>query len=107
MKKEQLAGRSKSMPDQDAWGMARIPYWLTPWVFYRPLMRLAHRFNWHHAPMHGPLEDGAMQRWCQWCGFRETYRQSRRAVTERVTGAGSSQNEGSGPGMSIRSGQSL
>lgn len=41
---------------------------------YRNLMKLAHRYDWHYAPMHGPLEDGATQRWCQWCGFRETYR---------------------------------
>lgn len=39
---------------------------------YRPLMRLAHRYNWHYAPVIGPFEDGATQRWCQWCGFRQT-----------------------------------
>lgn len=59
--------------------------WLFYKFIYQRLMRLAHRFDWHHAPMHGPLQDGATQRWCQWCGFRETYRQSRYGVTGRVT----------------------
>jgi hypothetical protein len=40
---------------------------------YRLVMRLAHRYDWHYAPRIGPFEDGATQRWCKWCGFRETY----------------------------------
>lgn len=40
------------------------------YLVYRGLMIFAHRFDWHHAPEHGPLEDGSKQRWCQWCGFR-------------------------------------
>jgi len=35
-------------------------------------MRFAHRYNWHYAPEIGPLEDGNTQRWCEWCGFRQT-----------------------------------
>lgn len=42
--------------------------------FYRGLMRVAHHFNWHWAPVIGPFEDSSTQRWCQWCGFRESYR---------------------------------
>jgi len=43
---------------------------------YRSLMKLAHRFDWHYAPVIGPLsppsEDGRnYQRWCRWCGFRQ------------------------------------
>jgi hypothetical protein len=38
---------------------------------YRPLMRLAHHFDWHYMPTLGPFEDGSTQRWCQWCGLRE------------------------------------
>jgi hypothetical protein len=34
---------------------------------YRPLMRLAHRFNWHHMPPVFP--NGEEQRWCRWCGL--------------------------------------
>lgn len=42
---------------------------------YRPLMRLAHRFNWHYAPEIGPLApDGTYQKWCKWCGLRMSYR---------------------------------
>lgn len=35
---------------------------------------LAHKFDWHYAPVHGPsYPDGSYQRWCQWCGFRQSY----------------------------------
>jgi len=50
--------------------MMRIPFY--GW-FYRSLTRLAHKFDWHYAPVHGPREDGKYQRWCQWCGFRQSY----------------------------------
>ena len=55
-----------------------LGFWRTVWgrLFYRRVMKLAHKLDWHHAPMHGPFEDGATQRWCQWCGFRETYQPS-------------------------------
>ncbi len=43
------------------------------YFLYRTLMRLAHRFDWHHAPTFGPFEDGSTQKWCQWCGLRQTY----------------------------------
>lgn len=44
----------------------------------RRITILAHRFNWHYAPVIGPIDghpDGKdrYQRWCQWCGFRESY----------------------------------
>lgn len=44
--------------------------WLWWRFVYRPFMRLAHRFNWHHAPPCYP--DGDTQLWCDWCGFRQT-----------------------------------
>jgi len=48
------------------------------WAFYgtlyRPLMRLAHRYNWHYAPPSYPIPPrhpgGDVLRWCQWCGLR-------------------------------------
>ena len=42
--------------------------------FYRALMRFAHRFDWHYAPIHGPISGGERPylRWCQWCGLRES-----------------------------------
>ena len=48
------------------------------WRLYRLVMKIAHRYNWHYAPVIGPLsppsEDGRnYQRWCQWCGFRESF----------------------------------
>lgn len=36
-------------------------------VTYRAIMRLAHRFNWHHAPPCYP--DGDTMLRCSWCGF--------------------------------------
>ncbi len=42
--------------------------------FYRLLMKIAHRYNWHYAPPVYP--DGDTQLWCQWCGFRETIKKS-------------------------------
>lgn len=53
--------------------------------FYRLLMRIAHRFEWHYAPIHGPLEDGKFQRWCQWCGFRESYRHHPKTAYQDIT----------------------
>jgi len=45
--------------------------WMARLRIYRPLMKLAHRFDWHFAPLSGPLSpDGTYHRWCQWCGFR-------------------------------------
>jgi hypothetical protein len=46
-------------------------------IAYRTVMKLAHRFNWHYAPIIGPLQPGDgrdFQRWCQWCGFRQDFR---------------------------------
>lgn len=36
--------------------------------FYRLIMRVAHRFNWHYAPPIYP--DGDTILWCKWCGLR-------------------------------------
>lgn len=36
---------------------------------YRPLMQLAHRHAWHHAPK-TVLEDGSILECCDWCGLR-------------------------------------
>lgn len=47
------------------------------YFFYSRLMRLAHHYDWHHAPVIGPFEDGRYQRWCTWCGFRETFGQTK------------------------------
>ena len=43
------------------------------WWLYRCAMKFAHRYNWHYAPMIH-LANGDCQRWCHWCGFRESYR---------------------------------
>lgn len=37
---------------------------------YRPFQRLIHRYNWHHTRVIGPLDDGSIQHWCEWCGLR-------------------------------------
>jgi len=38
--------------------------------FYRTIMRIAHKYNWHYAPPIYP--EGDTQLWCKWCGFRQT-----------------------------------
>jgi hypothetical protein len=38
--------------------------------FYRLLMRLSHRFNWHHMKPNPHLEHGKIHLWCHWCGIR-------------------------------------
>ena len=38
--------------------------------FYRVIMRIAHRYNWHYAPPIYPEND--IHLWCKWCGFRQT-----------------------------------
>ena len=47
-------------------------------VLYRPLMRLAHRYNWHYAPPTYPepqrYPEGDVLRWCHWCGMRDVTR---------------------------------
>lgn len=35
---------------------------------YRRLMKLAHRFDWHHMRTMGPFEDGSWIVRCDWCG---------------------------------------
>jgi hypothetical protein len=42
-------------------------------MIYRWLVILAHKFDWHHAPVIGPLKDGTYQYWCKWCGLRQSY----------------------------------
>lgn len=41
--------------------------------FYRLLMRIAHHYDWHHAKVIGPFANGEYQRWCEWCGFRQSF----------------------------------
>lgn len=42
------------------------------WSFYglayRTIMRIAHKFNWHHMKPSYP--DGDTMLWCHWCGIR-------------------------------------
>jgi hypothetical protein len=36
--------------------------------FYRLVMKLSHKFNWHHMKVCHP--DGDTLLWCHWCGAR-------------------------------------
>lgn len=40
---------------------------------YRWLVIFAHKHNWHHVRVSGPLPDGKYMRWCHWCGMRDTF----------------------------------
>jgi hypothetical protein len=39
---------------------------------YRFVMKLSHKFNWHHMKPNPYLEPGKIQLWCHWCGARCT-----------------------------------
>jgi len=64
-------------------------------TLYRPVMRLAHRFHWHHAPPCYPDGDTLLR--CAWCGL--TYVVARRkgdvAVLFKTT---STRSTGRNPG---------
>lgn len=65
------------MVREDIEGIKVMGFWY--WLFcrigaYRFTMKFMHKRNWHYAKIIGPIEpDGNYQRWCQWCGFRQTY----------------------------------
>jgi hypothetical protein len=44
--------------------------WIYYRILYRPLMRLAHRFNWHHCDVLMPTPYEGVLHWCHWCGLR-------------------------------------
>jgi len=60
--------------------------WFFYRFFYRQIMRIAHRFNWHYAPPIYP--EGDTQLWCQWCGFRQTVK--RAAIASALQDKGTS-----------------
>ncbi len=39
---------------------------------YRLIMKIAHHYGWHYAP-DKEMANGDKYRWCQWCGFRQTF----------------------------------
>lgn len=48
--------------------------------FYRNMMKLAHKYNWHYAPPIYP--DGDTQLWCKYCGFRQTIKRKPESLME-------------------------
>lgn len=42
--------------------------------FYRLVMRISHKYNWHYAPPIYP--EGDTHLWCKWCGFRQTIKKA-------------------------------
>ncbi len=51
-------------------------------LFWRPFWQMTHRWNWHYMKVIGPLEDGRIQAWCQWCGLRDSVYDPTRARLE-------------------------
>jgi hypothetical protein len=47
------------------------------WWWYRAVMKIAHRFNWHYAPPCPQIEPGETRYWCHWCGLKYTARSGR------------------------------
>lgn len=42
-------------------------------VWYRLIMRIAHKYHWHYAPPQPIIREGSkIHLWCQWCGLRGT-----------------------------------
>ena len=37
---------------------------------YRFVMKISHKFNWHHMKPNPHLEPGKIHLWCHWCGIR-------------------------------------
>lgn len=60
-------------------------------IFYRRLMRWAHRHNWHHGSV-STMENGDVQRWCQWCGMREVLKREHFAGFNIATDANCPRN---------------
>jgi hypothetical protein len=62
-------------PLRRAWQAVCLWVYLKIWCrrFYRPTMRLLHKFNLHYAPP-SPMSPryGKQEHWCQWCGLRGT-----------------------------------
>lgn len=52
--------------------------------FYRLVMRIAHKYNWHYAPPIYP--EGDTHLWCQWCGFRQTTKRANQPELKRGEG---------------------
>jgi len=50
---------------------------------YRPIMKFAHRYNWHYAPPIYP--EGDTHLWCKWCGFQQTVK--RRGDKDKIKAA--------------------
>lgn len=44
-------------------------WWPVFYTFWRPFRRFAHRFNWHHMPVH-EIEGVKFAR-CDWCGLTD------------------------------------
>lgn len=57
--------------------------WLYYKLIYRPLMKIAHRYGWHHMKHHNPypldpaMSDGFLK--CDWCGIHSDIPYSMRA----------------------------
>lgn len=60
-------------------------------TFYQPLMRLAHRYNWHHATVCYP--DGDTLYWCQWCGMRDVVKRRNAPTLGLIVGTESPAKE--------------
>lgn len=66
---------SRFYTQEDGWVPPK--YW-----FYRPFMRLIHRYGFHYAPKEWPIDSKHVtvglagnevlhwRHWCQWCGLR-------------------------------------
>lgn len=77
---------------------------------YRILMRIAHRYHWHHAPLIGPISpDQGYQRWCKWCGMRQGYSYDpRKPLSGPIrlnSGSGQTGNKAAAPELPVLDGK--
>lgn len=55
------------MKEGELGALIRASRWLFYRFAYRRLLRLLHRFHWHHMVVLNP--DGDVLLWCRWCGI--------------------------------------
>jgi len=83
MSKDELANDKRSVrKDGDSEPLTTQLKWRIKYAFYRPFMRLIHRYGFHYAPKRYPPEPSSpiqslpgsktieWHHWCQWCGLR-------------------------------------
>lgn len=60
-------------------GTVTIQTWPFQGVIYRAVMKLSHRFNWHHTRTLRP--EGDVVLYCSWCGLQYTKHKAAKVIS--------------------------